>query len=147
MTQCGFDWYRYRESNDTVVLSRYFCAGVELIHDYLGTQLKAKAVCSRATVLENDGVAARILVRAKSSEVICVPDTAFLDSLKSHINLRPAARTRVTASSRSEAVTKERDRAASGEMGDSRRRWAWESKVLAASLLLSQWKKACKVSS
>ena len=31
-----FKWYRYRE-NDTVVLSRYFCVGVEMIHDHLGT--------------------------------------------------------------------------------------------------------------
>ena len=28
--------YRYRE-NDTVVRSRYFCVGVDMIHDHLGT--------------------------------------------------------------------------------------------------------------
>ena len=31
-----FEWYLYRE-NDTVVHSRYFCVGVEMIHDHLIT--------------------------------------------------------------------------------------------------------------
>ena len=87
-----------------------------------GIVAQLKASCSCATVPENLGEPPRILVRAESSAVIWIPVTAFLESLKSHINLNPAARSKVTASSQAGSVLKERDKAATGSRGDSRRR-------------------------
>ena len=38
MTQCGFlEGTGTEKNNGTVVLSRYFCVGVEMIHDHLIT--------------------------------------------------------------------------------------------------------------
>ena len=87
-----------------------------------GIVAQLKASCSCATVPENLGEPPRILVRAESSAVIWIPVTAFLESLKSHINLNPAARSKVTASSQAGSVLKERDKAASGSSERRRRK-------------------------